>query len=164
MPIRRTKFSRIGFRLLEAIGAFVLLVVVWLHVLSYDLKPLATVCIPVLAVFFGFTSVLYNRARALAKGKSQNRTLYAAERAMQGTLFFFFGTVLGAILAGLLAYFGFSLAPPNPTLKNLWLILFIGPYALLQIGYQSFMHAIWSISPEFLGHISARQLRRRVQQ
>lgn len=164
MSVRRTKTSRIAFRLLELFGAFVLLFVLWFHILTYNFQPLAAVCIPVLAVFFAFTALLYNRARALARGRSQYRALYAAERAMQGTLLFFLGTVTGAIFVGLFVYFGFSHSFAKPSPKALWLLVFAAPYTLLQTGYQAFMHAIWSVWPEFFRRVSPRELRRRIQQ
>lgn len=49
---------------------------------------IAAVYAPTLALLFGFSGVLYGRARAYPAGPEQRRCLYAAERALQASLLF----------------------------------------------------------------------------
>jgi hypothetical protein len=161
MP-RRSRVSRVAFPVIELCASFVFFWAVAFHVVTFDFKPLAAFCVPILVVFFAFASLLYNRGRALAKGKAQVRSLYAAERAMQATIWYLFGILLGVTLYGILVYFGVNFDPRAPTREGLWLLFFIGPYALMQIGFLGFMRAVWVIAPDFLRRTSAFDLRRRV--
>jgi hypothetical protein len=163
MRPRRVRISRFAFRLLEVGLAIVFLGAVAHHVFTFDFKPLAALCIPILVVFFGFASLLYTRGRSLAKGKGL-RSLYAAERAMQATIWHLFGIILGTSLYGLLVRFGVTFDPSAPSPSGLWLLLFLAPYALMQIGLVCFMRAVWVIAPDFFRRVGTLELRRRVQQ
>lgn len=164
MSSHRTHFSRFLFSLVEKAGTLVLFVALIFHVLQYNLLPLATLSFPILALFFGFTALLYNRARALSKGRSQTRALYAAERAMQGTIWFLFGLVLGITFAGLLWQAGFTYSSSRPSLNYLFLLLFCIPIFLMLVGYLYFMRAMWIISPEFFRVVRMRQLVKRIKE
>lgn len=83
---------------------------------------------------------------------------------MHGVLLFFLGTVTGMLFVGLFFYFGFSHSIAKPSPRALWLLVFAAPYAFLQSGYQAFMHALWSVWPEFFRRVSPRELRKRIQQ
>ena len=155
MGTHRTRMSRLAFRLLEVGLALVFLGAVAQHVYTLDFKPLAALCLPILVVFYGFAAVLYTRGRALAKGREQTRSLYAAERAMQATIWHLFGIILGLTLYALLMRFGAG----GP-----WLLLFLAPYALMQIALICFMRAIWAITPHFFRRVGAFELRKRIQQ
>ena len=155
--------ARLAFPITELCASFVFFWAVAHHVVTFDFKPLAAFCVPILVLFFGFASLLYNRGRSLVKGKAQTRSLYAAERAMQAIVWYLFGIVLGVTLYGILVYFGVSFNPRKPTPEGLWLLLFIGPYALMQIGFSSFMRAAWLVAPHFLRRTGAFELRRRVE-
>ena len=161
MP-KRSPLARVAFAVIEVCASFVFFWAIAYHVVNFDFKPLVALCVPIVVMFFGFASLLYNRGRALAKGPAQIRSLYAAERAMQATLWYLFGIILGVTVYGILIYFGLSFDPGKPTPAGLWLLLFIGPYALMQIGFLSFMRAVWVIAPQFLRRTSAFDLRRRV--
>lgn len=132
------------------------------HVYTFDLKPLAAFCLPVLVVFFGFTSLLYMRGRSLARSKAQVRTLFAAERSMQGTIGYLSGIVLGIGLYGLFRYLGFHFDAEQPSVSGLWLLLFLAPYALMQSGFMLFMAGVWTIMPQFLRPVSAYEVWRRI--
>jgi hypothetical protein len=162
MHTHRKRASRVVFAVVELCAAFVFFWVVLHHVYTFDFKPLAALCVPILVVFFGFASLLYNRGRALPKGEAQTRSLYAAERAMQATLWYLFGIVLGVSLYGLLVYFGLSFNPRKPSAAGLWLLVFLAPYALMQAGLLFFMRAAWVITPQFFRRIGAFELRRRI--
>src|SRR5687768_14589764 len=105
MEQQRTRVSRLAFRFMEIAFGFLFLGMVAHHVLTRDLKPLAAFCLPVLVIFYGFASVLFVRGRALAAGPWQVRSLYAAERAMQATVWYLLGIILGVTVYGLLRYF-----------------------------------------------------------
>jgi hypothetical protein len=158
------RLSRLAFRILEVGLALVFLGAVVHHVYTFDFKPLAAFCIPMLVVFYGFASLLYGRARALAKGKGQMRSLYAAERAVQGLIWYLFGIILGTTLYGILVRAGVTFDPSAPSPDGLWLVLFLAPYALMQIGLLCLMRAAWAITPDFSRRLRASDIRRRVQQ
>ena len=160
----RTRVSRLSFRFAELALAFVFFGAVAHHVSTFDFKPLAALCIPIIAVFFSFSSLLFIRGRSLAKGRGQMRSLYAAERAMQATIWYLFGIVLGTSLYGILMRFGVTFDASAPAPAGLWLLLFLAPYALMQIGLLCFLSAIWAITPHFFRRLGAFELARRVQQ
>ena len=164
MQKRRRRLSRLGFRILEAGLALVFLGAVMHHVYTFDFKPLAAFCIPMLVVFYGFASLLYSRARALAKGKGQMRSLYAAERAVQGLIWYLFGIILGTTLYGILVRLGVTFDPSAPSLDGLWLLSFLAPYALMQTGLLCFMRAASAITPDFARRLGAFDIRIRMQQ
>ena len=157
------RVSRLVFWILNACLALVLLGAVVHHVYTSDFRPLAAFCIPILIAYFGFSSLLYVRGRSLAKGRGQFRTLYAAERAMQATIWHLFGIILGISLYGLLRLAGIALDSGQPVPAGVWLLLFLAPYSLMQIALFHFMDAAWAISPSVLGRTSPSEVRRRVQ-
>ena len=78
MGVRQRRGARVLFVVVEICAAFVFFWAVAHHVYNFDFKPLVALCIPILVVFFGFASLLYNRGRALPKGEGATRSLYAA--------------------------------------------------------------------------------------
>jgi hypothetical protein len=164
MRKRRTRISRLAFRSLEVALALVFLAAVAHHVYTFDFKPLAAFCIPILVVYFGFASLLYTRGRSLANAKGQARSLYAAERAMQAAIWHLFGIILGTCLYAALVRAGVTFNPSEPSADGIWLLLFLFPYALMQIGLLCFMRALWAITPQFFRRVSMFELRRRIQQ
>lgn len=164
MSRRRKQLSRIAFRLMEIALGLVFLAVVAHHILTADFKPLAALCIPILAVYYGFASLLFARGRALSPGPWQMRSLYAAERTIQAAVWHLFGIVLGASIYGLLRQADVALDRSDPLSVALWLLLFLVPYALMQIGLIHFLRAIWAIAPHLVRSLGAFEIRRRVQQ
>ena len=152
------------FRALEIGASLVFLRVVVHHVYTLDLKPLAALCVPILVVFFAFSSLLFLRGRSLAPGKAQNRSLYAAERAMQASIWYLFGIILGVSTYGALLHFGINFDPRQPTVAGFWLLAYLAPYALMQIGFIVFMRAAWLITPQFFRRVSPFEIRRRIEQ
>jgi hypothetical protein len=159
---RPARPSRLALRVVEAGFAFVFLVAVAHHVLTQDFKPLAAFCVPILVVFYGFASLLFARGRALSKGPWQLRSLYAGERALQATLWYLSGILLGTTVYGLLRYFEVPFDAGERWLVALWLLLFLVPYALMQIGLLCFMRALWVIAPQLLRRVDAFEVARRV--
>lgn len=137
--------------LLEAGAAAAFLGVVGHHVHTLNFRPLAAFFLPVLVVFFGFTSLLFMRGRSLARSKEQLRTLFAAERAMQATVWYVTGMVLGVSLYALV-----------PASHSPWLLVFVLPYALMQVGLVLFVRAAWVIAPQFLRPVGRREIWRRI--
>ena len=115
--------ARIAFRFLEGALALVFLGVVTHHVLAQDFKPLAALCLPILVVFSGFASLLFVRGRSLADGPWQLRSLYAAERAMQATIWYLLGIILGTALYGLMKYFDVAFDARDPWIVAPWLVV-----------------------------------------
>ena len=161
---RRRRLARFAFRSLEAVLAFAFIAAVVHHVATLDFKPLAALCLPILVVFFGFASLLYTRGRSLARTNGQMRSLYAAEHAMQATIWHMTGIIVGTGLYGVLTRYGVTVHPEEPSTAQLWLLLFLAPYALMQIGLLCFMRAVWIVAPHFVHRLRPFQVRRRVQQ
>ncbi|KHA80262.1 hypothetical protein NC77_02355 [Janthinobacterium lividum] len=122
---------------------------------------LATICGPVLAVLFGFSALLYNRARAFPSGKEQRRSLYAAERAMQSTLLFLVGTAvggIGAVVIWALPSIGNTAVHPYwSTFGGLLLFLSI---ILVLYSFASFFIALQTVSRRLLKWLPIRKLAR----
>lgn len=162
MKKRPARLSRFALRFLEAGFAVVFLGAVTHHVVTQDFKPLAAFCVPILVVFYGFASLLFARGRALAKGPWQARSLYAGERALQATLWYLSGIILGTTVYGLARYLGISFDAGERWVVALWLLLFLVPAALMQIGLLCFMRALWVVAPQLLRKVSGFELARRV--
>jgi hypothetical protein len=153
--------SALFHRPLELGGAFALFVAFTHFVFRFEFEPVGRVAVPLAAVFFGFASLLFNRARSYSKGRSRVRTLYAAERSFQATLFALAGLLVGVAMYGLFVWFGF--APNQPVSgKHALLFLFLFPYLLIQTGYVCFMSALRVASKEYMHFLSPLKLRRRI--
>lgn len=160
----RARLARLAYPIFELCASFVFFWAVAHHVATFDLKPLAAFCVPLLIVFYGLSALFFNRGKSLAKGKAQARSLYAAERATQATVLYVLGILLGTTLYGLLVYLGVTFDADRPGPAGLWLLLFIAPYALMQAGFVYLMRALRLVAPQLLPGASAFELRRRVQQ
>jgi uncharacterized membrane protein YbjE (DUF340 family) len=132
------------------------------HIYRTDFQPLAAFCLPVVVVFFAFTSLLYMRGRSISRSKAQIRTLFAAERSMQGAVAYLTGIVLGASLYGLFQAAGFTFDPDAPRPGGLWLLLFLVPYGFMQTGFTLLLSAVWTIVPQMLRPVSAYEVWRRI--
>lgn len=161
---RRNRLSRLTFRLLEATFGLAFLGTVVHHVVTQDMRPLLALCLPILIVYYGLASLLFVRGRSLTPGPWQIRSLHAAEHAMRATIWHLFGIMLGMSVYGLLRYLRVPFDPAQPALAALWLMMFSAPYVLMQIGLLCIMRAIWVLSPDFAGPMSAFETRRRIQE
>lgn len=153
---RWTRASRLAFGIAAAGMSLALFAAFARHVSELDFKPLAALGLPVLLVLFGFASLLFLRGRSLAKGSAQVRSLYAAEKAMQAAVWHLSGIMLAIVLYAVLMRAGIAGGP--------WLLLFLVPYAFMQVGLLSFLRAVWLIAPQFFRPVGAFELRRRVEQ
>jgi hypothetical protein len=162
LTLRLPQLRRLGARLLELGVAGVLLGAVVHHVFTLHFRPLAVFFLPLLVAFFGFTSLLYMRGRSLRRGKAQIRTMYAAERSMQATVWYLTGIVLAMAIYGLLQIVPFRFDPREPTLQGLWLLAFAAPYALMQAGLVLFMRAAWIVASQMLRRVTPYEVWRRI--
>jgi hypothetical protein len=162
---RRKRMSRFAFGAVAVGMAMAFFGAIAYHVYRLDFRPLAAFGVPILLAFFGFSSLLYLRGRSLAKGSAQFRSLFAAERAMQGAVWHLSGIIVGTSLYSLLAHFGVSVDAGEASVAGLWiLLLFLAPYALMQVGLLSFMRAVWVVAPHFFRSVGPLEIRRRVEQ
>jgi hypothetical protein len=164
MENRRMRISPPVFRFLEIAFGLLFLWTVAHHVIARDIKPLAAFCLPILVIFYGFASVLFVRGRALAAGPWQVRSLYAAERSMQATVWYLLGILLGVTVYGILKYFKAPFDSGDPWFTALLLLAFSAPYALMQIGLLCFMRAVWTVAPQFVRPVGTLEVVRRVHQ
>lgn len=156
------KLNRALRHLFELFGSFALFAALYKTLFQYKIEPLAYVCLPIVAVFFGFTSLLYNRARALPAGPEQRRSLYAAERAMQATTFFLVGFSLALTIIGLYFWFGYTPKPTSPENLPITLTIFMAPTIYLIWGYICFVFAFRAASKNFLGHVPMKAIIKRI--
>lgn len=157
--ITRNQVRRAAFASLCGGFAVVFFAIAYHHVSRLDFQPLAALALPMLVLFFGFTSLLYVRGRSLGRSKEQLRTLFAAERAMQASVSYLSGVAVGASIWGLMAHVGDGM---DPSVSGAWLLAFLLPYALMQRGFILFMGAVWIIAPQFLHPVSPYTVWRRV--
>ena len=65
----------------------------------------------------------------------------------------------------LISNFGVGVDAGEASATGLWiLLLFLAPYALMQIGLLSFMRAVWVVAPHFFRSVGPLEIRRRVEQ
>ena len=159
---RRPRFSPFALQAIQVAFGLVFLAAIVHHILRGDFKPLVTMTVPLLVVFYGFASVLFVRGRALAAGAWQTRSLYAAELAMQATVWYLLGILLGVMVYALLKNLGIAFDSAEASLSRLGLLAFVGPYALMQVALFRFMEAIWVILPDLLGAARPMAIGRRV--
>jgi hypothetical protein len=164
MEQQRMRTSRLVFRFLEIAFGFLFLWMVAHHLVNRDVRPLVAFCLPILVVFYGFASVLFVRGKALAAGPWQIRSLYAAERAMQATVWYLLGIILGVTAYGLLRYLKVPWDSNEPWFLALLLTVFLPPYSLMQTGLLCFMRAVWIVVPQFVRPVGALEIARRVHQ
>ena len=130
------------------------------HVAGHDFRPLVALCAPILILYYGLSSLLFVRGKALAEGPWQRRSLHAAERATQATVWHVLGIVVGISAYGLLGAIEARLEAPLQVAAMF--LLFAAPYALMQAGLLSFLRAIWTISPHLTRQFGVFEARRRV--
>ena len=146
---------------LEIGGGFALFVAFTYIVVQNQYEAFAKTIVPILATYIATAALLYNRARALPRNTSKVRSLYAAERSIQATIFTITGILVGAVIYGWLSWFGISIAKENG-LNDPWVSIYFLPMAFIQFGYASFLFSLRSISKDFLRPLSAREIARRI--
>lgn len=162
MKSRRTRALRMMFKALAVGMSLAFFAAFAHHLYQLDFKPMAGLGVPILVVFFGFASLFFIRGRSLAKGSAQFRSLVAAERAVQAAVWHLSGIMLSTLLYALLMRSGAALDASQPWLVALWVLLFLVPHALMQIGLLTFMRAVMVVAPQLFRRVGAFELRRRV--
>ena len=133
------------------------------HVMAFQITPLATLCFPVLAIFFGFTALLYNRARALPNVAEQRRSLYAAERAMQATILVLYAIATALIVVFIFWSTGTRPVPLDQSSISIGKMLAFMPSMLLMfLAFACFFFALRAVSARLFRRILVRELARRV--
>jgi len=89
------------FGILTALGLAVATTTIMMFAVTRNLGLIAPFFLPTLAAFFGFSALLYNRARAYPAGAVQRRSLHAADLAMHATMLYLVALILGAIITSL---------------------------------------------------------------
>ncbi|MBC7601644.1 MAG: hypothetical protein H7255_03170 [Ramlibacter sp.] len=163
MQTQPTRLRHYAFVALSIATAVVFLTTVAQHVYTMNFGPLASLSLPVLAVFFTFTSLLYIRGNTIATGRSKVRTLFAAEISMQATVYYLTGIVAGASLYGLFQIGEFTFDAARPTWSGLLLLAFALPSSLMLMGLLSLLRAACLISPQFLKMTSPYEVSRRIE-
>ena len=135
-----TRLQRLIFTALELGLGLVFLGAVVHHIANLDFKPLAAFALPILVIYFGFASLQFNRSKSIAKRRA-GPSLRAGEHAVQATIWHLLGIVLGTSLYAVVDHLG---------LGGLWLLVFVVPYVLMQIGLVAFLRAVWTVAPQTL--------------
>jgi hypothetical protein len=157
------RFARAFYQLLYIFIAAAIFAALTTYFEQRDFVPLATICVPILAILFGFSSLMYNRARALPSGPEQRRSLYAAERGLQAIVLFLIGIGpggLGAILIHSLSAVGNQSAYPKIVLAAT--VLFYGGMLLALYSFGCFFLGIRAIAHKLFRWIPLRRLARSV--
>jgi len=157
------RFARAFYHLLFIFIAAAIYVALTTYFEQRDFVPLAAICGPILAILFGFSALMYNRARALPFGAEQRRSLYAAERGLQATVLFLIGVGtggLGAILIHSLREFGHQSV--HPTIILTASVLFYGGMLLAMYSFGSFFFGLRAISHKLVRRVPLRRLARSV--
>jgi hypothetical protein len=142
---RYTRVYRSFFGLSALFGYAVILTVTVDYTTTMRVRELGPVLLPVLAVFVGFSALLYNRARAYPDGPIQRRSLYAADEVMKSTVLYLFGLMLGGLITfwvyGTDFKVGSKMVIGDPEQTKL-LYLYAIPLFFVCISFFSFAHAL----------------------
>lgn len=98
----------------------------------------------ILGLLIGFTSVLYNRARALPAGSLHRRTLYAGELVLRASVFYLIGLMLAALIHFLLSASGYKPEPAHliPPQRVVPVVLFFLPMLFIVFAFLSAFTAL----------------------
>ncbi len=161
-PRQLTVFvSRTMYVILYFLVSALFFVIIYEFLASARFLALAAVYSPTLALLFGFSSVLYGRARAYPAGAEQRRCLYAAERALQAALLFMVAGSLGALIASFLWERGTN---DSAVLKDqVSLIFWFFPSILLVLmAFGAFFFAFRAVGHRLLRWMHTKDLVRRI--
>jgi hypothetical protein len=97
-PVRPRRFLRSLVEVTYQAFLSVVLTIVIFRLGNMQLDGLLTFGGISIGLLFGFTSLLYNRARSFPNGPTQRRTLFVAELALRSTLSFVLGTAITTVI------------------------------------------------------------------
>ena len=155
-------FALIGEWFVTITTAFVG-VTVWFRLGNMQLDGLVTVAGLGLGLSFGFTSLMYNRARAYSEGSMQRRSLRAAEFGLRGSLTLALAAVYGGFVFYVLSDTGYA-----PTAANRWPVRLVPslatiPVVLLSIyAYTRFARAVRLVVHSVLRTVNTSRFLRRL--
>ncbi|MBP5070172.1 hypothetical protein [Pseudomonas chlororaphis] len=151
---------RLFYFLMFSLGATIFFGAMNHYLQRKDYLYLGGLCFPVLAILFGFTSLLYNRSRALQPGAAQRRSLYAAERGLQATLLFMVGIASGAIIATITEFLKIDTSNTPEVPKTL--LVYFAPIMLTLYSFSAFFFALRAVSHRTVRLVNIRTLARMV--
>lgn len=146
---------------LELGGAFTLFAAFSYVVVWQQFETFAKVVVPVLATYIATSGLFYNRARALPRGPSKVRSLYAGERSTQATLFTIVGVGIGCVLFGWGQWFG-VFGEGVRGKESPWLFVYMPAFVFVMYGYSSFLFGLRVVSKEFVRPLHAREISKRI--
>jgi fumarate reductase subunit D len=142
---RYTRVYSLFFRMVAVFGYSVVVIVAMMYTTTMRVSDVAPALLPILAAFFAFSALLYNRARAYPDGPIQRRSLYAADEALTATILYLLGLMFGALITFGLADANFKVSKTpafgDPQQTKL-LILYIIPLFFVGLSFYSFAHAL----------------------
>lgn len=148
---RRTTF-RAFFYTLYLFGCSAFFITLFQYLFELKIEPLAALCLPFLVVLFGFSSLFYNRGRALPAGPDQRRSLYIAELTMQSAIFYLLGIGITAIIFYFLWIFQVDNASISKSARNGISLIFFFPAAFLLFSFFSFFFSVRLIAHKTIKH------------
>lgn len=112
-----------------------------------------------LALLAAMTSLLFNRARAYPVGKTQRRTLLAAELLLRATIFATFGAIISALIFPYLASSGYKTVTGEmmPTQAVPVLVAFVVAAFFLRAAF-ILLHAAKILGPSLVAPLRAKHL------
>lgn len=161
---RPSRLYRWIFGIAEQLIAMSMLLVIFVQVLTFRFGPIGAIYLPLIVATFSFSSLLFNRSRAYTRGRTRTRSLYAAERSMQGAFYLLIAGLLGVGLYGVFLYVGFTPVESLADLraKHAWLLVFVVPFFLVIPGLVCLRLSIQTAAMDFLGTRSPTEIRRRI--
>jgi hypothetical protein len=151
---RLVRVHKFFFSALTVIGFSVAVTTVMTFVTTFRVKEIAPFFLPTLAAFFGFSSLLYNRARAYPEGPTQRRALYAANGALTATILYLVALILGAIITYVILGSNVDATPRELSFEDpraLWvLILYWLPLLFIGLSYNEFSNSLRLFSVDII--------------
>lgn len=145
-----------------ASGAMFFSFVYGTFLVTLNAERLAPLLVPGLAVFYGFSALMYNRARAVASSAEQRRSLYAGERALQATILYVTSVAIAAAISGFFALAETSPQPIDSEPPLTRLLAFAVPIVLMGFAWSAFFFAFHAMAHRVLGWQRPRIVLRRV--
>jgi hypothetical protein len=142
---RYTRVYSLFFGMIAVFGYALVVSVVMRYTITMTVDKVAPVLLPILAAFFAFSALLYNRARAYPDGPIQRRSLYAADEALTATILYLLGLMFGALVTFFLSNSDYQVSTTmvfgDPQQTKL-LLLYVIPMFFVAISFYCFAHAL----------------------
>jgi len=160
-PVKPRRFLRSFVEVTYEGFLAIVLTIVLFRLGNMQLDGLLTFGALTSGLLFGFTSLLYNRARAFPSGPVQRRTLFAAELALRSTLSFVLGASLTAVIYFFLASSSFVATPSQklPT-QLLPAVLTVVPLCFISYSFVLLVRSTRLLVHGFLIPIDLKNVKR----